>query len=151
MVVPVTGWPLMYCTNWLPRTSLIQDILDQNVINSRKFAGGWLAVRIHDGWRCSPSTSSWHVRPILAKVENRKWVEVSIQPPNDFNRTITEPPKTSLGKVTAEQRMEMSGETSFWAAGIKECCVRRGMRRGVKAEHRKWGRCLYRKTDRKVS
>lgn len=78
-------------------------------------------------------------------------MEVSIQPPNDFNRTITEPPKTSLGKVTAKQRMEMSGETSFWAAEIKECCVRHRMRRGVKAERRKWGCCLYRKADRKVS
>lgn len=141
----------MHCANWLPSTSLIRGILDQNVINSRKVAGGWLAVRSHAGWRCSPrepNTSSWHVRAILAKVESTKWVEASIQPPNDFKRTITEPPKTSLGKVTVEQRREMSGETSFWAAGIKECCVRRGTRRGVKAEHRKWGRCLYRKADR---
>lgn len=35
--------------------------------------------------------------------------------------------------------MEMSGETNFWAAGIKDCSMRCRTRRGVKAEHSKCG------------
>lgn len=50
------------------------------------------------------------------------------------------PPRNNFGKAAAEQSMEMSGETNFWAAGIKDCGTRCRPRRGVKAEHISVGR-----------